>query len=174
MKKITIGVVALMCIACGGKMEKPGKIEERAYQLTSDVKTGTNVMQSSTATGDVTIGGEKFHYSIKRRPDETLPKVKNEEGSLFVDNAIALVITGKGNRTVVDKRFNKLNFADHVDPAFLKQAILEGLVFDKEEGGKMLFLVSVCYPQTDLFVPLRLTVSTNGSMTISEAGNIYD
>lgn len=154
------------CIACGGKVEKTTSIEERAYQLKPDEKTGVQRMQTSTSQGNAVIGGAEYHYTIKRTPSETLKKVKDEQGTLFMDNVIDVKITRNGNQTVLEKQFTKQAFAQHVDGGFLSHAILEGLVFDEAKEGKLVFAASVCYPQTDIFIPLKVSVTPNGNIHI--------
>jgi len=170
MKYISMLAIVALCLACGGKKETPkNSIEERAFQLRTDEKTGIQRMQRSDAQGNVVAGGAEFHYTISRVPCDSLPKVKDEQGNLFVDNYIDLKVTRNGNQKVLSKRFTKQSFSGQVEQSFLKNAILEGLVFDREENGKLLFAASVCYPQTDLFVPLKITLSSNGNFQIEKA-----
>lgn len=157
----------LLCLSCGGRTEKPESIETRAYQLKVDKKTGTNRMQPSSAQGEAKIGETRYHYSIRRTPSDSLKKVKDEQGDWFVDNVIELTIKGKGGKTIVDKRFTKQAFAEQVDKNFLSRAILEGLAFDQVKDGRLLFAASVCFPQTDLFVPLNVSISPGGSISIT-------
>lgn len=154
------------CTACGGKEEKATSIEERAYQLDVDKETGVQKMQPSTSQGNAVVNGAEYHYTIVRTPSDTQKRVKDEHGVLFMDNVIDVKITRNGNQAVLDKQFTKETFAQHVDGSFLSHAILEGLVFDEAKEGKLLFAASVCYPQTDIFIPLRVTVAPNGSMHI--------
>ena len=60
-----------------------------------------------------------------------------------------------------------------MDPAFAAKSILEGLVFDQTVNGKLRFAASVCVPQTDLYVPLCVWVSTDGKVYI-EKGNVLE
>lgn len=173
-KYVAMSAIVVMCVACGGKSEEKGTIEERAFQSKIDVRTGVTRMQHSEAHGNVVMGGAEYHYAVNRVPCDSLPKVKDERGNLFVDNYIDLKITRNGNQKVLAKRFTKQTFAGQVDQKFLSKAILEGLVFDKEEHGKLIFAASVCYPQTDLFIPLKVTVSPNGAMHMERATMVED
>ena len=85
----------------------------------------------------------------------------------FVDNRITLRITC-GGKQVVDKVFTKDNFASLVDAKFMKYSILEGLVYDKTTPQGIIYAASVCYPQSDLYVPLRLTVSADGKISMAK------
>lgn len=126
---------------------------------------GPQRMQASDAESAVTYKGKEYHSSVVRRPDEGLPIVKNEQGERFVDNRITLHITCAGKQ-LVDKVFTKESFASLIDAKFMKYGILEDLVYDKTTPQGLVYAASICYPQTDLYVPLRLTVSTDGKISM--------
>lgn len=165
-----LGVALLF--SCQSKENKEQKFEERAFQLTVDSETGIYRMQSSDAQGNEVIAGAEYHYSIQRAPSDELPRVKDAEGNLFVDNVIDVKISRNG-KSLFAKRFTKKDFASLVEPSFLSKAILEGLVFDKVVDGRLRFAASVCQPQTDIFIPLSLTVSSDGQLRI-EKGSVLD
>ena len=50
----------------------------------------------------------------------------------------------------------------------MKYSILEGLVYDKTTPQGIIYAASVCYPQSDLYVPLRLTVSADGKISMAK------
>ena len=68
----------------------------------------------------------------------------------------------------MDNVFSKESFASLVDARFLKYAILEGLVYDKTTPQGIIYAASICYPQSDLYVPLRLTVSADGKISMAK------
>ena len=80
---------------------------------------GPQRMQVSDVKTSFTYKGKEYQSSVVRRPDESLPIVKNEQGEKFVDNRITLRITC-GGKQVVDKVFTKDNFASLVDAKFMK------------------------------------------------------
>ena len=102
-----------------------------------------------------------------RRPDDSLPVVTNEQGEKFVDNRITLRITS-GGKSIVNKEFTKESFASLVGAKFLKHSILEGLVYDKNTSKGMVYAASICYPQSDLYIPLSITVSADGKISIAK------
>jgi hypothetical protein len=65
---------------------------------------GPQRMQVSDVKTSFTYKGKEYQSSVVRRPDESLPIVKNEQGEKFVDNRITLRITC-GGKQVVDKVF---------------------------------------------------------------------
>jgi hypothetical protein len=48
----------------------------------------------------------------------------------------------------------------------MKNGVLEGITFYQTTDAAMLFTVSVNYPQSDLYMPILLSISANGSMEI--------
>ena len=165
--------ISVALTSCGKGADKGEEVDVRTYQLSEKSRSGEFAMQSSSAKGDAEIKGMKFHYQIDRTPSDQLPKVKDEQGNSFVDNTIDLNIT-KDGKALLTKRFTKKDFSSQVSADFLKNSILEGFVFDKVVDGKLRFAASVCYPQTDLFVPLCVTVSTNGELRIEKGSVLED
>lgn len=147
----------------GGK----GKADETlTVKPDSTAVAGPERMQVSDVTTAIEYKGKEYRSTVVRRPDESLPVVKNEEGEEFIDNRITLRLVC-GGKQVVAKEFTKESFAALVDAKFLKYAILEGLVFDKTTPQGFVYAASVCYPQSDLYVPLRLTITPDGNVSMA-------
>ena len=72
------------------------------------------------------------------------------------------------------KEFTKETFASLVDAKFLKNSILEGLVFDQTTSQGFIYAASVCYPQTDLYIPLRITVTPDGKVSMVQEELLED
>ena len=117
--------------------------------------------------------GKQYHSTVLRKPDEGLPIVVNDEGSRFVDNRILLKIVCDG-KVVLDKAFTKQSFASFVDQDFLDNAILDGLVYDKITPQGLQYAASLCYPQTDLYIPLSVTVTQGGKISMAKEELIED
>ncbi len=130
-------------------------------------------MQVSESKIVITYKGKEYHSTVVRHPDATLPVVLNDDGDRFADNRINLKLTCEG-RTVVDKVFTKENFASMVDADFLKHSILEGLVYDKVTPQGICYAASLCYPQTDLYMPFSLTISADGKISIAKEALMDD
>ena len=124
-------------------------------------------MQVSDVKATFTFKGKEYQSSVVRRPDESLPIVKNEQGEKFVDNRITLRLTS-GGKQVVDRVFTKESFASLVDAKFMKYAILEGLVYDQTTPQGIIYAASVCYPQSDLYVPIKLTITADGKISMTQ------
>ena len=94
-------------------------------------------------------------------------------GDTYVDNKIVLRIT-RGSENVLNKTFTKNDFSSVVDAKFLSKSILEGIVYDKTTPEGIVNAASVCYPQTDLYVPLSITVTADGKMSIKKVDMLED
>ena len=73
--------------------------------------------------------------------------------------------------------FTKRNFVSIVGEDFLAKSILEGMVYNKTTPQGIVYAASVCYPQTDLYVPISITITADGKMTMAREElleEIYD
>lgn len=176
MKKLSfilwIGI-SVSLLSCNKGGEKAEKVDERTYQLSEKSQAGEYAMQRSSAKGEVKIGGVEYRYEIDRNPSHQLPKVKDEQNNSFVDNVIDLRIM-RNEKPILSKRFTKKDFSLHVEPTFAAKSILEGLVFDQAINGRFRFAASICVPQTDLYVPLCVWVSTDGKVHIEKGSVLED
>lgn len=158
--------LAVTVIACGGRKETSRKESVLATQDSIDVH-GLQRMQTSKSEVDIQFKGKDYHSFVSRTPDESLPHVANEMGDTYVDNKIVLRLT-RGNASVFNKTFTKNDFSSVVDAGFLAKSVLEGIVYDKTTPQGIMYAASVCYPQTDLYVPLSITITADGKMTLKK------
>lgn len=164
----------IVVTACGGNK----KAEEKSLLIMQDSvdARGLQRMQVSKADVDIKFKGKDYHSFISRTPDEDLPLVKDDRGNQFVDNKIQLRLT-RGNEQIFNMTFTKRNFASIVGEDFLAKSILEGMVYNKTTPQGIVYAASVCYPQTDLYVPISITITADGKMTMAREElleEIYD
>lgn len=156
---------AVVFASCSNK-ETAQKVDDTRVLMQNSVdEHGLQRMQLSNHGQVISFQGKDYHIYLSRKPDDSLEPVKSEVGDTFVDNQITLRIL-QGERPVLDKVFTKHSFSSVVPAGFMKKSILEGMVFDKTTSSGMVFAVSVSYPQTDLYIPISLTVSANGKMSM--------
>lgn len=158
--------LAVAVAACGGKKENAKKSSVLVRQDSIDVR-GLQRMQTSKSEVDITYKGKDYHSFVSRTPDESLPHVTNDMGDTYLDNKIVLRLT-RGNTSIFNKTFTKNDFSSVVDADFLAKAVLEGIVYDKTTPQGIVYAASVCYPQTDLYVPLSITITADGKMTLTK------
>lgn len=130
-------------------------------------------MHVSEVKETMTYKGKEYHSVVVRRPDEGLSIVKNEEGERFVDNRITLRLTCAG-RQVLEKVFTKETFASLVDARFMRSAVLQGMVFSEVTPQGFVYAASVGYPDSDLYVPVRITVTVDGKVSMIKEETMED
>lgn len=158
--------------ACSNKNKTANEGSEMALQDSVDAH-GLQRMQTSKAEVDISFKGKEYHSVVSRTPDDGLPHVANDLGDTYVDNKIVLRLT-RGGEVVVDKTFTKSDFSSVVDADILQKSVLEGIVYDKTTPQGIVYAASVCYPQTDLYVPLSITISPDGKMSIEKVEMLED
>lgn len=158
--------------ACTGKS---GNAKEDARILMQDSidAHGLQRMQVSQSAVDIPFNGKTYHSSISRMPDDELPQVMSEMGDTFVDNKIVLRLTHAGGE-VFNKTFTKSSFAPVIDNSFLGKSILEGIVYNTTTTQGIVYSASLCYPQTDLYVPVSITITATGNMTMTRQELLED
>lgn len=173
-KKYYILLIISLCLvvtACGNKSEKTDLTEEqRIFQVAEVSKnTGLQLMQESHASIEITCQSQKYNLVIDRVPDESLPAIDSEMGR-FADNSIKVTLINAQGQPAFQHQFTKGEFASYVSSSFLKQSVLEGIVYDTEKGcsGTQVHLLSsVCTPGTDLYVPFGIIIDIRGGINIS-------
>lgn len=168
MKPIIYTFVLSSCLlwaSCGSKQEETHS-NKVLYSMEETASDGLQRMLSSRAEQRVEWKGQHYQVMINRTADDSLPKVKDEGGDQFVDNTITLSIKRENGASFFDKTFTKQSFASVLEEKFLSHAILEGMVFDRANESGLVFAASVSYPQSDLFVPIVITIASNGTMTL--------
>ena len=70
------------------------------------------------------------------------------------------------------QRFTKTAFDSFLDDDYRNTGILEGLVFDKAEGGVLRFAASVSHPNTDEYIPILIKIDRNGNMKMERDVNL--
>lgn len=111
--------------------------------------------------------GKDYVCSIRRTADDSLAVVKDENGQAYIDNRIFLTIKRNDGSVFFQRSFTKSSFDSCLNGDYRATGVLEGLVFDRVEGDCVLFAASVCHPQTDEYIPIVMTVSRMGSISLA-------
>ncbi len=166
MKKIqllTALLIAVLAISCGKKKESQNII---VPTIEKEKPKAPIRMQPYDQKQDVEWLTKGYQVIINRQADDSLRMVQDETGQKFVDNRITLRIIRADGSVFFKKVFTKANFDAQLDDDYRKTGILEGLVFDKVDGNSLVFAGSVSHPQTDEYIPLVVTVSNFGTVSI--------
>jgi hypothetical protein len=116
--------------------------------------------------------GKQYQIEVSRTASDSLAMVKDELGQQFVDNRIVLKVIRADGSVFCTKTFTKAAFDSSLDDDYRKTGILEGFVFDKVEGNQLFFAASVSHPQTDEYIPIVVTLSNFGEVSISRDDTI--
>lgn len=160
---IAAAALALVTTGCGKKKDN-GDIITR--KVVTKAPTGPIRMQEYTQSKTVSWLGKDYVCEVKRQPDDSLARVKDDTGQSFVDNRITLTIRRADGTVFLTRNFTKSSFSECLDNDFRSSGVLEGLVFDKTDGDQLHFAASVSHPQTDEYIPLVVSVSRFGAITI--------
>ena len=166
MKKIQLLaalLIAVIAISCGKKKESKDIIVPTAEAVKPKAPIS---MQPYNQQQEVEWLDKSYQVIINRVADDSLQMVQDETGQKFVDNRITLRVIRADGSVFFKKVFTKGNFDAQLDDDYRKTGILEGLVFDKVDGNNLVFAGSVSHPQTDEYIPLVVTVSNFGNISI--------
>lgn len=166
MKKIQLLaalLMAVLAISCGKKKESKDIIVPTAEVVKPKAPIS---MQPYSQQQEVAWLDKSYQVFIDRVADDSLRMVQDETGQKFVDNRITLRVIRADGSVFFKKVFTKATFDAQLDDDYRQTGILEGLVFDKVDGNNLVFAGSVSHPQTDEYIPLVVTVSNFGNVTI--------
>jgi hypothetical protein len=158
---------AMLITACSNHQKKNNN---EGFEIDS-IEAKEQKMRDAYEHDTVKIASENYYIEVHRQPSDSMPKVKNESGLGFTDNKITLTIKRANGLPFFHKTFKKIDFKHVVEADFMKDAILEGIVFDKVENEQFSFSGSVSYPQSDMFVAVRILVSRAGAVSIQKDEN---
>ncbi len=150
--------------SCGQKQSQEGDENQDAEMELSDVSSNHR-MPVYDFSETVDVGSKKCKYVLHRDVDESLAKVKDEQGTEYADNFYQLDIY-RGGTSFFSKRFNKNDFVSVLDKDFQKNGIFDGFRYSYSANGIMYFSVCVSYPDSDLSFPIILAIGGDGSYTI--------
>ena len=114
--------------------------------------------------------GQQYGITINRRADTLLPLVTDDGGGKYYDNRIEVRVTRPDGSVFFNRAFTKTDFAAQVGDDYIKKSALLGIVIDRVEGENVVLAASVGSPDvlSDEYVPLLITVSRTGGVSISK------
>ena len=165
-KKVIIALIAVpvLLASCGKKKQH----DDIIVQNTEAPKPQAPIrMQDYRQTTDVQWLGKQYQIEVVRTASDSLAMVKDEVGQEFVDNRITLKVIRQDGSIFCTKTFTKSAFTGCLDDDYRKTGILEGFVFDRAEGNQLFFAASVSHPQTDEYIPIVVTLSNFGDISVA-------
>lgn len=114
--------------------------------------------------------GKTYYVVINRTSDKSLAMSKDENGHAYYDNKITVKISREDGSVFFERTFTKSDFEEYLDANTRQNGALLGIALNKAEGDNLMFAASVGSPDelSDLYVPLVLTVSRMGVISIKK------
>lgn len=154
----------LFAAACGNKENQKSE-SDLGSENVADTAHEIQKMRDYEYGADVVWDGTTYHYHITRKVEDSLDVVTDDTGSRYADNYIVLEVQRSG-QSFFKQTFRKQRFTEFLNDDFRKHAILEGMAFDRVDEQGLRFSVSVSYPMSDMYIPLLITVTKEGTYTV--------
>ena len=168
MKRIALVLTAVFALGLLAGCKQKKQTEDIIVRRTEVPKPKAPIrMQEYNQVKDEKWLDREYQIDIRRVADDSLRMVKDENGQQYVDNHITLKVIRQDGSVFFSRTFTKASFNDYLDDDYRATGILEGLVFDRVEGNNLIFAGSVSHPQTDEYIPLVITLSNFGDVSIS-------
>lgn len=135
------------------------------YAAPADEPLGVQRMNPYDFTDTVRVGHTTYVCRIERHASDSLPTVTDDYGVEFADNVYRLTIHRDG-APFVERSFTKAAFAHLLSDDMARRGVLYGMRADTTVAG-LAFAVSVSQPQSDVYVPILLTVDAGGGIAIA-------
>lgn len=171
----TLLLVCFVLISCKSDSKTSSKLRNESGLFLQEGTQDNSVKSLSTSrkVDNFNLGNKAYESIIVLAPSNELPKVESEMGELYLDNTIQLTLNHNA-QTIFERRFTKKDFASVIDDSFLNKAILDGMVFNNCTSAAISYTVSLCFPQTDLCIPVLITISKEGKYSISKSEQLED
>ncbi len=172
MKRIIMALAAMAIIGgCTEKKESNVIITQRPAEITVEEPTAING-NDTVPPVIVDWNGQQYTIRVDRQTDTSLPMATDEGGRQYYDNRFTLTILNGSNGVFLKRTFQKTDFSQHINADYLRQGAMLGLVFDcVDTNNRLRFIASVGSPDelSDNYIPLSLTITTAGTITVKRA-----
>jgi hypothetical protein len=113
--------------------------------------------------------GSTYTIQTQLKAVDSLP-LASDGNKRYYDNTITLRIVRADGSEFFKRTFKKTDFKSYVDDIYYKDGALLGIVFVGAKGDNLQFAASVGNPDksSDEYVPLVLSISSTGGVTISK------
>lgn len=119
--------------------------------------------------------GSEYRVVIESKADKDLP-LATDGNTKYYDNRIRVSIIRSDKSVFFERTLSKTDFRPYVDDTYYKHGALIGLSFNRVDGHNLRFGANVGNPDmsSEEFVPLDITISNFGALTISKVKDLQD
>ena len=165
--KCVLAVLAVAAMASCSEKKKPNVI---IVPKAETPKPSAPVRMSEyTHRDDVEWIGKTYKVEVHRFVADSLPMVKDEQGTKYYDNLIRIKVIRPDGTECFNRLFSKKAVNDYLDANTRDNGVLLGIVFDRAEGDNLLFGASVGSADklSDEYIPMIVTLSRMGNVSIA-------
>ena len=165
-KGIALAIVVLAMASCSGEKKTNVIIvpKTEAPKPQMPVK-----MSEFTHQDDVQWIGKTYKVVVHRFVADSLPMVKDEQGTKYFDNLIRVKVIRPDGTEFFNRLFSKKAFNDYLDATTRESGVLLGIVFDRAEGDDLIFGASVGSADklSDEYIPMVVRLNRMGNVSIA-------
>lgn len=166
-------VAATLALAAGCKQKKESDdiIVEKTEQERPAAAVPTSDYNDSR---DIEWSGSRYTVTVSRKADKTLPQVADSDGRKYYDNAVSIHVARADGSEFFSRRFTKADFVAYVGEDYARANVLTGIVLDRAEPGRLLFVASVGSPDalSDEYIPMRMAISRLGEVSVERSSEL--
>lgn len=172
MKKAILYCLPLLFLGVVSCKDKPQSNIIIAHRPMVVHQQKPQVIGDAVRTSNISWVGSKYTVKVSIKCDTSLP-LATDGSTKYYDNRVNISILRADGSSFFNRTFTKSDFKPYADDSYYDGGALIGIVFDKVAGESLKFAVSVGNPDktTDEFIPLELTVSHVGGVSIEKANN---
>lgn len=164
--------ITILPIGCKEKKTSDDIIVEKVVEKKP---TAPATMSDYTDSKTVEWSGSTYTISVTRKADtDSASMVKTDEGKRYYNNTINVEIVREDGSEFFARKFTKDFFSTYLPDGYLGDNVLTGIVFDKAEAGRLLFVASVGSPDalSDEYIPMRMAISRTGQITVERTSDM--
>ncbi len=163
---------SLFLLSCSEKKKSTDIIAPKPVTIVRH--SAPQSMPGFSHTDKVEWLGQEYKVTVKRSSDNNSPTFKDESGKSYYENRLELLIERPDGTEFLKQEFTKNSFQKFVEPQYLAKYTVLGLAVLETEGNSMALLASVGNPDelSDDYVPIKITVSRTGSITMAKSDDL--
>lgn len=176
MKKYFLLALAVFCLmgvsSCEEKKKSADIITKKP--VVKVVPSGPKRMSGYERTETVDWNGGTYKITVKRRSADGI--FTDDNGKKYYDNVFTLTILRPDGTEFVHRELTKQSYSGIVDDSYLSKSTALGLALLDVKDGKLVLLGSVGSPDelSDDFIPISITISRDGTVSMKQSDNNGD
>ena len=165
--KLQIFCLSLLLItSCGSKPESDAQaIDEELSEIVESGEYKENGLMKLRSAESILDTREGIHAVATLVPDESLPRVANDNFGTYCDNRAQVLAVSAAGDTIVSRRFAKADLNEQLDDLLRSSAILDGLTLKNAGAAGVQLEASVSVPHSDEQAAFTITLGRDGSLS---------